>query len=412
MTVVNSVGRIRHIGNGTTKAFSVPFKFLLNIDKTAQLKVTVSGDDAIKTLKEGIDYTVVGGGEQNGGTITLVEAPSENQRIVILRNMPFVQNTNFDNGEAFDAEKYEDSLDEIVMTLQQMNDDISRAVLIDPFSEEKPNTLIEQILGYRNEAVVAANEALVSKNLANASEKATEEYTSMASASATNAAVSADNALSSETNALKFANAASDSAISAQESAEGITAAVVTASQAADDASGSANVAAVAATNALNAYQETVLNADKAKVDAEIATAQAQTAQSAANRAQDFADSINPDNFADVDLGNLSAAGREVVEGIGSVSGLDYQDFGTSFADGATFIADSFGDVLFEAVANAVGRGIAINIADTPYASICRSSNASTINVILPNVPKGASITFGYTTTGTTITKAMLFRKG
>lgn len=170
MTVENSDSKVRYVANGTTKRFDVPFKFFNNEDGTAQLAVNLGNDDNPSVvLTENEDYTVEGAGEESGGAIILNVAPAANMIIVILRQMPFTQDVNFMNGEDFDGEQYEMSLDEIIMTLQQMAELQSRAVTIDPLSEEDPNTLIQQLLGYRNEAVKAANDAFTSKNEAAAS---------------------------------------------------------------------------------------------------------------------------------------------------------------------------------------------------------------------------------------------------
>ena len=119
---------------------------------------------------------------------------------------------------------------------------------------------------------------------------------------------------------------------------------------------------------------------------------------------------VFPASYLDVNISNISSDGKINIMNIGSVSGADYQDFGTSFADGAVFTTDSYGNVLLEATADAAGRGLSIMIDGTTYINTNRSTSAVSFSVILPDVPAGVNIKLGYTA-GVTITKARLFRK-
>ena len=68
MTISTTESRKSYTGNGSTVAFSFPYKFLADCD----LKVYV--DNVLKTLTT--DYTVSGAGSDSGGTVTFVTAPA------------------------------------------------------------------------------------------------------------------------------------------------------------------------------------------------------------------------------------------------------------------------------------------------------------------------------------------------
>ena len=161
-------------------------------------------------------------------------------------------------------------------------------------------------------AANSANEALKSADNAAAAASNAADYASQAEAAAGEAKTSETNAKSSETAASGSAEAAASSAASASESKEAAAASAVSASgsassaesfkTAAETAAGTANEKATAATESATAAASA---ADTAEAWA-IGSIEEQPAGSA----KYWAEKINPDNLADVDLSNLSAAGN------------------------------------------------------------------------------------------------------
>jgi len=120
MTISTTESRKSYTGNGSTAAFSFPYKFLADGD----LKVYV--DNVLKTLTT--DYTVSGAGSESGGTVTFVTAPASLTSVVFYRDMAITQEVDYITGDAFPAETHEEALDRLTMIDQQQEDQIDRAV--------------------------------------------------------------------------------------------------------------------------------------------------------------------------------------------------------------------------------------------------------------------------------------------
>ena len=165
----------------------------------------------------------------------------------------------------------------------------------------------------------SANEASAASGGATTAANNAADYASQASASAVAAKTSETNAKSSETAASASAEAASSSASSALES-ESAAAASATA---ASGSSASAEAFKTAAESAATvANEKAAVVSESALAAAESATAAASAADTAEawavgsieerpeGSAKYWAEKINPDNLADVDLSNLSSAGN------------------------------------------------------------------------------------------------------
>lgn len=69
MTLSTTDNAISYTGNGTTKAFSFPYRFLSD----GHLSVAVAG--SAKVLN--VDYSITGAGSTSGGTVTFITAPAD-----------------------------------------------------------------------------------------------------------------------------------------------------------------------------------------------------------------------------------------------------------------------------------------------------------------------------------------------
>lgn len=131
MTVASEVNRSGpYTGNGVTTVFDYEFRIL---DET-HIRVVREEAGIETTLTLGADYTVGGVGDDGGGSITVLVAPLSSQTITNLRNMPFTQETDLENQGPFFAQTIEDALDLGVMRDQQLDERLSRAVMV-PLSD-------------------------------------------------------------------------------------------------------------------------------------------------------------------------------------------------------------------------------------------------------------------------------------
>lgn len=126
MTVSSVTSRADYTGNGSTTGFAVPFYFLDNSHLTV-LRTQIS-TGVITTLALTTDYTVSGAGVAAGGTVTCVTAPTTDQKLSILRNVPLTQLTHYVPNDPFPAASHEQALDQLTMEMQQVNEIAGRAL--------------------------------------------------------------------------------------------------------------------------------------------------------------------------------------------------------------------------------------------------------------------------------------------
>ena len=177
MTVNSDLSRARYVGNGVTATFAIPFAYLTNSDGTAQVAVYIGDSDI--PLVEGKDYNIKGFGSKNiagiiayeerfdGGEINFIVAPNKDVPIVILRDVPQTQGVVFTEGEDFPAQDFENSLDKLTMEVQEVKENLQRAIVLPPTSVEKPLDARDAILVARNEAVESVANAMVAVSEAN-----------------------------------------------------------------------------------------------------------------------------------------------------------------------------------------------------------------------------------------------------
>lgn len=116
MTISTTTSRVEYTGNGVTTIFAVPFRFLEN----AHIVLTALAIDGSQTqLSQGADYTLVGEGDDDGGTATLTVAPQSGSYLIVRRVVPATQETDYISGDPFPAESHEAALDKLTMLVQQ-----------------------------------------------------------------------------------------------------------------------------------------------------------------------------------------------------------------------------------------------------------------------------------------------------
>lgn len=118
MTVSSVTSSQQFIGNGSTKVFSFAFKFFKDTDLVV---FTTTTDGLTKVLTLGIDYTVTGAGNDNGGSITTTKAVAANTLLTVSRVLALTQPTDLKNQGPYFAEIHEDEFDRLLMQIQQVS---------------------------------------------------------------------------------------------------------------------------------------------------------------------------------------------------------------------------------------------------------------------------------------------------
>lgn len=125
--------------NGTAVDFVYDFK----IWEATDIKVVVADDDGVETVKSyGIDYTVSGVGEDTGGTVTFVTAPTSGYIVTISSNVPTTQETEFPSTGPFLQAEVESALDKNVRMMQQVKEQVDRSLKV-PLTSQGANTEID-----------------------------------------------------------------------------------------------------------------------------------------------------------------------------------------------------------------------------------------------------------------------------
>lgn len=179
MTLETTVSKAVYTGNGATTEFPFSFK----VWEKDQILVSVT--DAQGYVQETGEYSVTL--STGGGTVSYLHAGAplpSGWKLALTRDMPFTQEDDYITGTRFDPEVIETALDKATAERQQLREQLQRAVILPPTSDEDPVMMAEQLLQ--------------AEKSARASAAAARESGSAAAACASQAAASASDAAASE----------------------------------------------------------------------------------------------------------------------------------------------------------------------------------------------------------------------
>lgn len=158
MTVSAQTPINRSTGNGVTTVFPYDFKILA----AADILVTVDG--VAKTLN--VDYTVSGVGVGAGGNITMTVAPANLSSVVRRRNMALVRTTDYQDQGELPAATLDADIDATVLMVQQVDEQIGRALTLPAgvagVSAELPEPVSGGFFGWNTAADALENKTVES----------------------------------------------------------------------------------------------------------------------------------------------------------------------------------------------------------------------------------------------------------
>ncbi len=133
MSVSTTLNRITYAGNGSTTAFSFPYKFLDDTHLVVKVRTNTTGAESTKTITT--HYTATGEGEDSGGTVTMVTAPATGETLIIYNDPPITQDLDLVENDPMPAEELEERFDKLTLISQRLKSRMDRAVgLSDGFS--------------------------------------------------------------------------------------------------------------------------------------------------------------------------------------------------------------------------------------------------------------------------------------
>jgi hypothetical protein len=296
-------------GDGSTVDF--PFNRRLDRDDQLIVKKRLRATPYTETtLTINVDYTIIGTGTTvapylNGVTTRLTTALANTYDLIQYRASSLAQATQFAAQPTLPTSSIELGLDNVVMSLQEFSENLSRAITRNPFVSsgfdlQLPSTIDQAAsagLGliindtYNGFALTAhvlddiADEAQASADAAESSANAAAASAAAAAGSATTATTQATNAATSATAAAGSATTATTQATNAATSATAAAGSATTATTQATNAATSATAAAGSATTATTQATNAATSATAAAGSATTATTQAGNAATSATAA-------------------------------------------------------------------------------------------------------------------------------
>ena len=138
MTVPTAYEPVQYSGNSVTTVFSFPYVFFENSDLLVTLTLVSTGADTVQVLDT--DYSVSGGDGEDGSITFLLAAPPTGYRVTIELALPYTQEDDYVENQAFPANTLESGLDRAAIRDQQLLAQTQRSLKF-------PNTLAGSLIG-------------------------------------------------------------------------------------------------------------------------------------------------------------------------------------------------------------------------------------------------------------------------
>ena len=319
MTVSSLTTKNSYSGNGSTSAFSYTFKIFDDDDVTVIIRTDSTGTETVKTKTT--HYTVSGVGNAGGGTITFTSGniPASGETVLLLRNTPLTQATDYTPNDPFPAATHEDALDKLTLISQDTQEEIDRSIKLSRANTMTSTeftvpaaTRANKIFAFDSSGELAVTQEIGTfrGNWAASTAYAVRDLvkdTSTNNIFIVNTAHTSSGAqpLTTNANSAKYdliVDAASATS-SASAAASSATAAAASASTASTQASNASTSASTASTQASNASTSASAAATSATAAATSATAAADSATAAASAAlAPVSNDTSPELGGDLDV--------------------------------------------------------------------------------------------------------------
>jgi hypothetical protein len=128
MTISSTTVKNSYNGDGSTTTFSYTFKIFADSDLQVIIRNNTTATETVKTLTT--HYTVTGVGSASGGSVifTAGNIPASGETVVLRRAVPQTQAIDYIANDPFPAESHEEGLDRAMMTLQQVQEEVTRSI--------------------------------------------------------------------------------------------------------------------------------------------------------------------------------------------------------------------------------------------------------------------------------------------
>lgn len=178
-----------YVGTGEVSSYTFPFR-VFGMD---QITVLVRPEDgeAAELPKSAYSVSLASTSQQStGGTVTLNEPLAEGSKLVILSSIPYTQLLALQNQGAFSPSDLNAAWDKNCALIQQVKDQLDRAVLTPELGDKTPEEFTESLFVARDKAVASASAAAASAGKAAASAAEAASFATSAARSAAEAEAS------------------------------------------------------------------------------------------------------------------------------------------------------------------------------------------------------------------------------
>lgn len=174
MTVASTLNKKQYQGNSLTVEFPLPF----HVTAKEHIFALRKKGTAIEEIKNNFAVDL----ERKVFIYPLEGEPLKNdESLTVYRKIPLTQIVDLENAGAFHPEVLEyDGFDRIVMQIQQLDEEISRALKIDITDTRDTSHLLEELFAAREEAVFYAQKALEQAQIAVEKTDKTKEWAQFA----------------------------------------------------------------------------------------------------------------------------------------------------------------------------------------------------------------------------------------
>ena len=128
MTVSSLTVKNSYSGNGSNAKFTYTFP----IHSTSELSVIIRSSTGVETTKNLTTHYTINDNGSAGGTVifTAGNIPASGETVVLIRSTNLTQETDYIANDPFPAETHEAALDKLVLQVQELQEELDRALKI------------------------------------------------------------------------------------------------------------------------------------------------------------------------------------------------------------------------------------------------------------------------------------------
>lgn len=170
---------VKRLAGPYTGAGQSTFPFSFKIFSAADIYVARAEDNTSTEtiLTPDSDYTVAMNADQDatpGGSVTLTVPLAGTQRVAIGSAIPYTQEMQLTNYSRFPPEIINMEMDRQVVQIQQLAEQLERAVIVPPTSDKTPQQVSEEIMKAHDATLAARDQAQSAQSAAEAAQGAAE----------------------------------------------------------------------------------------------------------------------------------------------------------------------------------------------------------------------------------------------